>query len=132
MKADIHPKMNPVVFVDGDHEIVTISTMSSANTKTIDGVEHFVIPIDISSFTHPFFTGEQRIIDTAGQVERFMRRLETGVSQRETTERREEKRKAAELAAKRKRRGLTPLNLNKKAPKKAAPAADADSKDASA
>ena len=89
MKSGIHPQLNPVVFVDGDHEFVTLSTLRSTTTRDIDGVEHFVIPVEISSASHPFFTGEQRIIDTAGQVERFMRRLEAGVSQREDDLRRE-------------------------------------------
>lgn len=74
MKDGIHPKYNPVVFVDGEHEIVTKSVMSSKETREIDGVEHFVIPIEVSSYTHPFFTGKQRLVDTEGRVERFRKR----------------------------------------------------------
>lgn len=109
MKSGIHPESHPVIFVDGEHEIKTVSTLKSDQTRDVDGVEHYVIPIEISSFTHPFFTGEQRIIDTAGQVERFMRRLEAGVSQREEQQKAAEERKQAELEAKRERRGLNPL-----------------------
>lgn len=74
MKAGIHPKYNPVVFVDGEHEIITRSTQTSAETRVIDGVEHFVIHIDVSSFTHPFFTGKQKLMDTEGRIERFNRK----------------------------------------------------------
>lgn len=132
MKSGIHPQLNPVIFVDGDHEFVTLSTLRSSNTRDIDGVEHFVIPVEISSATHPFFTGEQRIIDTAGQVERFMRRLEAGVSQREDDLRREAERKQAVKDAKAKRRGLTPLQpkVAAKPAKKAAPKPDTDAGDA--
>jgi large subunit ribosomal protein L31 len=73
MKAAIHPKLNPVVFVDtgANTEFVTRSTLSSKQTKNIDGVDHFVIHVDISSASHPFYTGKQRAIQTAGRVERF-------------------------------------------------------------
>ena len=59
MKAEIHPELHPVVFVDGEHEIITRSTKKSNETRTIDGVEH-ILPID-SAYTHPFFTGEERM-----------------------------------------------------------------------
>lgn len=74
MKEGIHPKYNPVVFVDGQHEIISRSTATSRETREIDGVDHFVIQVEISSFTHPFFTGKQKIIDTAGRVDRFRKR----------------------------------------------------------
>lgn len=74
MKADIHPEYHPVVFVDGDHEIITRSTMTSRNTRDIDGVEHYVVEVHISSSTHPFWTGSQRVVDTAGRIERFNRK----------------------------------------------------------
>lgn len=76
MQEGIHPEYNPVIFIDvstGD-EIVTKSTMTSGDTKSVDGVDHFVIKCDITSYTHPFFTGTQRLVDTAGRVERFNRR----------------------------------------------------------
>lgn len=74
MKNGIHPKLNPVVFVDGKNEFITRSTMTSTEKRDIDGVEHFVITVEISSATHPFFTGKQKLIDTAGRVERFNRK----------------------------------------------------------
>ncbi|MGK0358919.1 MAG: large subunit ribosomal protein L31 [Bradymonadia bacterium] len=84
MKSDIHPKYNNVVFVDGEHEIITRSVMSSRDTREIDGVEHFVLPIDISAFTHPFFTGKQKIMDTEGRVDRFLKRY--GMKSKEVVE----------------------------------------------
>ena len=77
MKPDIHPKLNPVVFVDGRHEIVTRSTITSSETKSIDGVDHFIVHVDISGHSHPFFTGKQRLVDTAGRVDRFRRRYQS-------------------------------------------------------
>ncbi len=74
MKAEIHPEYHPVVFVDGEYEIVTKSTLTSGKTRDIDGVNHYVIDIAISSYTHPFWTGTQRIVDAAGRVERFNRK----------------------------------------------------------
>ncbi|MEM9074699.1 MAG: type B 50S ribosomal protein L31 [Myxococcota bacterium] len=74
MKADIHPAYHPVVFLDDEHEIITRSTLSSSETRTIDGVDHFVIRVDISSYSHPFYTGRQKMVDREGRVERFKKR----------------------------------------------------------
>lgn len=76
MKKDIHPKYNPVVFLDASTgtEFVTKSSLTSNQTKNIDGVDHYVIKVDISSASHPFFTGEQKIVDAAGRVEKFKAR----------------------------------------------------------
>ena len=71
MKEGIHPKYYPVVFVDAEHEIISRSTMTSPDKRTINGVEHFVIPIDISAYSHPFFTGKQKLMDTEGRIDRF-------------------------------------------------------------
>ncbi len=73
MKADIHPSLHPVVFVDtgAGIEFISRSTLSSKQTRNIDGVEHHVIFVDISSASHPFYTGKQRAISVAGRVERF-------------------------------------------------------------
>ena len=71
MKSETHPEYNNVIFVDGEHEIFTRSTLTSGKTREIDGVTHYVVDVAISSHTHPFWTGTQRIIDSAGRVERF-------------------------------------------------------------
>ena len=76
MREGIHPELHPVVFVDSSsgQEFVTRSTMTSEETRDIDGEKHFVIGISISSASHPFYTGKQKLVDTAGRVERFRQR----------------------------------------------------------
>lgn len=76
MKPDIHPEYRPVVFQDqssGDNIIVG-STMATSETITVDGVEYPLAKVELSSRSHPFFTGQMKIVDTAGRVERFERR----------------------------------------------------------
>jgi len=77
MKADIHPDYRPVVFQDisSDFSFLTRSTMSSKETiKWEDGEEYPLVKVEISSHSHPFFTGKQKIVDTAGRVDKFRRR----------------------------------------------------------
>jgi large subunit ribosomal protein L31 len=73
MKPDIHPALHPCVFVDtgAGVEFISRSTSTSKQTRMIDGVEHHVIFVDISSASHPFYTGKQRAVSVAGRVERF-------------------------------------------------------------
>ena len=78
MKQEIHPDYHPVVFVDGEHEIITMSTATSRNKRVIDGVEHYVINLDISAYSHPFYTGKQKLVDTEGRVDRFNKRYNLG------------------------------------------------------
>ncbi|MEY4457732.1 MAG: type B 50S ribosomal protein L31 [Microbacteriaceae bacterium] len=77
MKADIHPAYNAVVFRDlaSGEAFLTRSTVSS--NKTIeweDGNTYPVVDVEISSASHPFYTGKQRIMDSAGRVEKFNQR----------------------------------------------------------
>ena len=55
-------------------KIVTRSTATSAETRDIDGVEHYIIKCDITAFTHPFFTGKQKLVDTEGRIDRFRKK----------------------------------------------------------
>lgn len=73
MKTDIHPVYKAVVFRDlGSGEtFLTRSTVSSDKKIELDGVEYPVIDVEISSSSHPFYTGKQRIMDSAGRVEKF-------------------------------------------------------------
>lgn len=74
MKKDFHPKYRPVVFKDTtcDYMFLTRSTMDSKETvKWSDGKEYPVIKVEISSASHPFFTGKQLFIDTAGRIEKY-------------------------------------------------------------
>ena len=77
MRKDIHPEYHPVVYVDAgaDFELVTRSTMTSEETRQIDGVDHYVIRLEISSASHPFYTGKQHFVDTAGRIEKFRQRF---------------------------------------------------------
>ena len=77
MKADIHPNYRPVVFQDvtSDFSILTRSTLSSKETvKWEDGQEYPLIKIEVSSHSHPFYTGKQKMMDTSGRVDRFRKR----------------------------------------------------------
>ena len=77
MKADIHPNYKEVVFQDlsSDFAFLTRSTLSSKDTvKWADGNEYPLIKVDITSASHPFYTGKQKFIDTGGRVDRFRKR----------------------------------------------------------
>ena len=81
MKADIHPKYNDVVFQDvsSDLAILTRSTMTSKDTiKWQDGKEYPVIKVEISSASHPFYTGKHKVIDAGGRVDKFRKRYGVG------------------------------------------------------
>jgi large subunit ribosomal protein L31 len=77
MKADIHPNYGYVVFRDlGSGETyLTRSTAKSDKTIELDGTEYPVIDVEISASSHPFYTGKQRIMDSAGRVEKFNQRF---------------------------------------------------------
>ncbi|MBT2381872.1 type B 50S ribosomal protein L31 [Streptomyces sp. ISL-111] len=77
MKPGIHPDYSPVVFRDtaSNHAFLTRSTMTSEKTiQWEDGETYPVVDVEISSVSHPFYTGTARVLDTAGRVERFERR----------------------------------------------------------
>jgi large subunit ribosomal protein L31 len=74
MKEGIHPNYHPVIFIDGEHEVITRSTLKSDEKRDIDGVSHDVIKVEISSYSHPFYTGKQKLVDSEGRVERFRKR----------------------------------------------------------
>jgi large subunit ribosomal protein L31 len=77
MKSDIHPNYRPVVFMDQGAEFSFITKSTIETTETIeweDGNTYPLAKVDISSESHPFFTGTMKIVDTAGRVERFERR----------------------------------------------------------
>lgn len=78
MKTDIHPKMNNVIFIDsttGD-EFVSKSTLTSKDTKEVDGVTYYVVNLEVSSKSHPFYTGKQTLVDTQGRVDKFRKKQE--------------------------------------------------------
>ncbi|GAB3617543.1 type B 50S ribosomal protein L31 [Okibacterium endophyticum] len=77
MKTDIHPEYAPVVFRDlaSGATFLTRSTVSSDKTIELDGTSYPVIDVEISAESHPFYTGKQRILDSAGRVEKFNQRF---------------------------------------------------------
>jgi len=76
MKPDIHPAYHKVLFVDSatGKEWVTRSTLTSKDTKVVDGEEIPVVKLEISSYSHPFWTGKLRVLDSDGKIDRFKRR----------------------------------------------------------
>lgn len=78
MRADIHPTYQPIVFRDltSGQSFLTRSTRTSDKTvEWEDGNSYPVIDVEISSASHPFYTGKQRILDSAGRVEKFNQRF---------------------------------------------------------
>ncbi len=80
MKKDIHPDYHPVCFVDVStgKRFLTYSTMSVKNKEAINGVEYSMIVRDVTSDSHPVYTGEKRFVDSAGRVEKFQRKFRRG------------------------------------------------------
>jgi large subunit ribosomal protein L31 len=77
VKPDIHPTYRPVVFQDSSSEFrfLTKSTIeTSETTEWEDGETYPLAKVDISSASHPFYTGKQILVDTTGRVERFRKR----------------------------------------------------------
>lgn len=77
MKAGIHPEYRKVVFQDmsSDFSFLTRSTINSKETITWeDGNEYPLVKIDVSSASHPFYTGKHKVLDSGGRVDRFKKR----------------------------------------------------------
>ena len=78
MKKDIHPEYRDVIFQDvsADFRFMTKSTIQTKETITWDdGKEYPLARVDISSASHPFFTGKSKLVDRAGRVEKFQRKF---------------------------------------------------------
>ena len=78
MKKDIHPEnYRPVVFKDMSNDFAFMSKSAAATSETItweDGNEYPLFKLEISSESHPFFTGKMQLVDTAGRVDKFKKR----------------------------------------------------------
>jgi large subunit ribosomal protein L31 len=86
MKKDLHPKnYRPVVFQDLNNgtTFLTRSTVVTEDTIKLDGAEYPLVKVHISSTSHPFFTGEERIIDIEGRVDKFKARAAAGAAAKE-------------------------------------------------
>ncbi|TVR44215.1 MAG: type B 50S ribosomal protein L31 [Planctomycetota bacterium] len=73
MKADIHPKVRTVIFQDSVNGAMyrIDSAVQTKDTVIVNGTEYPLVKLDVTSASHPFYTGNQRIMDTAGRVEKF-------------------------------------------------------------
>lgn len=73
MKTEGHPALNNVCFLDvaTGRRFLTRSTMKSARKEKIDGKDYFIVLRDVTMDSHPAYTGEKRLVDTAGRVEKF-------------------------------------------------------------
>lgn len=97
MKKGIHPAYRDVVFVDSatGTKFLTRSTIKTEKSVEHEGQKYPLVTVDISAASHPFFTGKQKFIDTAGRVEKFQRKYKWG----KTDAQKEEEAKAAEEQA---------------------------------
>ena len=89
MKADIHPKYHPVVFLDTSTgtKFLTRTTMTSKETvEWEDGNEYPLVKVDISSASHPYYTGKMKFVDSAGRVEKFQKKYNWGNDAAEASE----------------------------------------------
>jgi large subunit ribosomal protein L31 len=77
VKKGIHPDYRPVVFRDPSADFAFLTRSTITSTKTIeweDGNTYPVVDVDVSSASHPFYTGRSRVLDTAGRLQRFNQR----------------------------------------------------------
>ena len=76
MKKEVHPEYRQVVFHDisVDSKILTSSTIKTNETIEFEGATYPYVKVDISSASHPFYTGQQKILDTEGRVDKFKKR----------------------------------------------------------
>ncbi|MCI0663637.1 MAG: type B 50S ribosomal protein L31 [Acidobacteria bacterium] len=89
MKDGIHPVYRPVVFQDTSAGFAFLTRSTVKTDKTIiweDGKEYPLFTVEISSASHPFFTGKQKLVDTAGRVERFQKKYGRKVAKTDNPE----------------------------------------------
>ena len=77
MRKDIHPEYREVLFHDTsvDEYFLVRSTLSTDQTKEYEGKTYPYCVLDISSASHPFYTGKQKLVDTGGRVDKFRKRF---------------------------------------------------------
>lgn len=96
MKTDIHPKnYRPVVFQDISNgtTFLTRSTAKTEDTIKLDGKEYPLVKIHISSASHPFFTGQEKLVDIEGRVDKFKARTKAAADKREAANKKSAKAK---------------------------------------
>lgn len=98
MKKEIHPNnYRPVVFQDLNDQttFLTQSTVATDDTIKLDGVEYPLVKVHISSATHPFFTGQEKLVDIEGRVDKFKARQEAAKARAEALKKAATKKQAA-------------------------------------
>jgi large subunit ribosomal protein L31 len=102
MKKDLHPQnYRPVVFQDLNNNttFLTKSTIATTETITLDGVEYPLVKVHISSASHPFYTGQEKLIDIEGRVDKFKARQEAAKARQDAMKKaasKQQKRKSEE------------------------------------
>lgn len=88
MKDGIHPNYREVLFHDlsCDFKFVTCSTINTRDKMEFEGKEYPLVKIEVSSESHPFYTGKHKIVDTAGRVEKFRQKFGTVGSKTQVAE----------------------------------------------
>jgi large subunit ribosomal protein L31 len=97
MKKDIHPNnYRPVVFQDlnNNQTYLTRSTVATDDTIKLDGVEYPLVKVHISSSSHPFFTGQEKLVDIEGRVDKFKARQEAAKARAEALKKAAQKKQA--------------------------------------
>jgi large subunit ribosomal protein L31 len=81
MKKDIHPDYREVLFKDisVDFQFITKSTIQTKDKIEFEGKEYPFVKVDISSASHPFYTGTQKILDTEGRVDKFNKKFKKSI-----------------------------------------------------
>lgn len=77
MKKGVHPESKPICFIDvsNNKKFFSVSTAKCRETREIDGVTYGVVLCDITSDSHPAYTGVKRFVDSAGQIDKFKKRF---------------------------------------------------------
>jgi large subunit ribosomal protein L31 len=94
MKKDLHPNnYRPVVFQDlnDNTTFLTKSTVATDDTITLDGIEYPLVKVHISSASHPFYTGNEKLLDIEGRVDKFKARQEAAKARAEAMKQKAQK-----------------------------------------
>ena len=103
MKKELHPaNYRPVVFQDlnNNTNFITRSTAETEETIEIDGATYPLVKVHISSASHPFFTGQEKLVDVEGRVDRFKARVAAAQSKQPKTKKSQEKTDVAKKSLK--------------------------------
>ena len=130
MKKDLHPtNYRPVVFVDENAKFSMLTKSTAQSNETVkweDGNEYPLVKVHISSASHPFYTGEEKIVDVEGRVDRFKAQKAAADKKRDALKnkaKKQHKEQTEKQAPAVQKLGAKPAPKPKAAPKQAAPAA---------